>query len=99
MLEIRRRPNRVTLILDDRTGRLEVSLFEETFQQHRDIAVALRRPGVKEFSLPSAVNAVLDALATRGISRLDLPMTPQRVWSALHRDTAPARDPPTKPCT
>ena len=39
MLEIRRRPNRVTLILDDRTGRLEVSLFEEVFQQHRDIIV------------------------------------------------------------
>jgi DNA polymerase-3 subunit alpha len=39
VLEIRRRPNRVTLILDDRTGRLEVSLFEEAFQQHRDIIV------------------------------------------------------------
>jgi DNA polymerase-3 subunit alpha len=39
VLEIRRRPNRITLILDDRTGRLEVSLFEETFQQHRDIIV------------------------------------------------------------
>jgi DNA polymerase-3 subunit alpha len=39
VLEIRRRPNRVTLILDDRTGRLEVTLFEETFQQHRDIIV------------------------------------------------------------
>ena len=36
-------------------------------------------------SLPSAVNAVLDALACRGISHLDLPMTPQRVWSALQR--------------
>ena len=34
-------------------------------------------------SLPSAVNAVLDALACRGVSHLDLPMTPQRVWSAL----------------
>jgi len=39
VLEIRRRPNRVTLILDDRTGRLEVSLFEETFTQYRDIIV------------------------------------------------------------
>jgi carbon-monoxide dehydrogenase large subunit len=38
-------------------------------------------------SLPSAVNAVLDALAGRGISQLDLPMTSQRVWSAL-RDTS-----------
>ena len=39
VLEIRRRPNRVTLILDDRTARLEVTLFDETFQQHRDIIV------------------------------------------------------------
>jgi DNA polymerase III subunit alpha len=39
VLEIRRRPNRVTLILDDRSARLEVSLFEEIFQQHRDIIV------------------------------------------------------------
>jgi DNA polymerase-3 subunit alpha len=39
VLEIRRRPNRVTLILDDRSARLEVSLYEEIFQQHRDIIV------------------------------------------------------------
>ena len=39
VLEIRRRPNRVTLILDDRSARLEVSLFEEIYQQHRDIIV------------------------------------------------------------
>lgn len=34
-------------------------------------------------SLPSAVNAVLDALAGQGVRHLDLPMTPQRVWAAL----------------
>src|ERR1700685_4634832 len=39
VLEIRRRPNRVTLILDDRSARLEVSLYEAVFQQHRDIIV------------------------------------------------------------
>jgi DNA polymerase-3 subunit alpha len=39
VLEIRRRPNRVTLILDDRSARLEVSMYEEIFQQHRDIIV------------------------------------------------------------
>jgi DNA polymerase III subunit alpha len=39
VLEIRRRPNRVTLILDDRSARLEVSLYEEVFQKHRDIIV------------------------------------------------------------
>jgi len=35
-------------------------------------------------ALPSGVSAVLDALASRGIAHLDLPMTSQRVWSALH---------------
>jgi carbon-monoxide dehydrogenase large subunit len=35
-------------------------------------------------SLPSAFNAVLDALASRGVAHLDLPMTPARVWAALH---------------
>ena len=40
-------------------------------------------------SLPSAVNAVLDALASRGVTQLDLPMTPARVWMAL-RDAAAA---------
>ena len=36
-------------------------------------------------ALPSAFNAVLDALATRGVMHLDLPMTPARVWSALQK--------------
>ncbi|MFI4891243.1 MAG: DNA polymerase III subunit alpha [Steroidobacterales bacterium] len=39
VLEIRRRANRVTLILDDRSGRIEVSLYEEVFQQFREIIV------------------------------------------------------------
>jgi DNA polymerase III subunit alpha len=37
VLEVRRRTNRVTLVLDDRSGRIEVMLYEETYQQHRDI--------------------------------------------------------------
>jgi carbon-monoxide dehydrogenase large subunit len=36
-------------------------------------------------SLPAGVNAVLDALASRGVAHLDMPMTPQRVWQALHK--------------
>lgn len=36
-------------------------------------------------SLPSAMNAVLDALASEGIAHLDLPASPQRVWDALQR--------------
>jgi len=37
-------------------------------------------------SLPAAMNAVLDALAARGVAHLDLPATPLRVWAALHSD-------------
>ncbi len=38
-------------------------------------------------SLPSAMNAVLDALASRGIEHFDLPASPQRVWQALHENS------------
>jgi carbon-monoxide dehydrogenase large subunit len=40
-------------------------------------------------SLPSGVSAVLDALASRGITHLDLPMTAHRIWSALHEGSRP----------
>jgi aerobic carbon-monoxide dehydrogenase large subunit len=35
-------------------------------------------------STPSVVNAVMDALAPIGIVHLDMPLTPQRVWKAVH---------------
>ncbi len=34
-------------------------------------------------ALPAGMNAVLDALAARGITHLDMPATAQRVWQAL----------------
>ncbi len=37
IIEIRKRGNRTTLMLDDRSARLEVSMFEETFQQYRTL--------------------------------------------------------------
>jgi aerobic carbon-monoxide dehydrogenase large subunit len=36
-------------------------------------------------SLPSAMNAIIDALSARGIDHLDLPASPQRVWQALRQ--------------
>jgi DNA polymerase-3 subunit alpha len=39
VLEVRRRGNRTSLVLDDRSGRIEVSLFDEVFQNHRDIVM------------------------------------------------------------
>jgi len=35
--EVKKRGPRVILTLDDRTGRIEATLFEETFQKHRDL--------------------------------------------------------------
>ena len=32
---------------------------------------------------PAAVHAVLDALAERGVTDIDMPCTPERVWRAL----------------
>ncbi len=37
-------------------------------------------------STPAVVNAVVDALSHLGIRHLDMPLTPQKVWQALHRD-------------
>ncbi len=34
-------------------------------------------------SLPSGMNAVIDALASRGIDHFDLPASPDRIWAAL----------------
>ncbi|MBI3104417.1 MAG: xanthine dehydrogenase family protein molybdopterin-binding subunit [Candidatus Rokubacteria bacterium] len=63
---------------------------------HHSVACTTNPLGVKGVgesgvagSLPSAVNAVLDALAPRGVRHLDLPMTPQRVWAALHGEGRP----------
>ena len=35
-------------------------------------------------SLPAVMNAVLDALRERGVSRFEMPASPARVWRALH---------------
>ena len=35
-------------------------------------------------SLPTAMNAILDALRPGGVRHLDMPASPQRVWHALH---------------
>jgi carbon-monoxide dehydrogenase large subunit len=35
-------------------------------------------------SPPALANAVVDALTPFGVRHLDLPLTPERVWSAIH---------------
>jgi aerobic carbon-monoxide dehydrogenase large subunit len=39
---------------------------------------------------PAIANAVLDALSTLGITHLDLPMTPERVWQSIKSKTPAA---------
>jgi DNA polymerase-3 subunit alpha len=39
ILEVRRRGPRVSVMLDDRSGRIEVTLFEEVFQRYRELIV------------------------------------------------------------
>ena len=34
-------------------------------------------------STPAVMNAVIDALAPLGVTRLDMPASPQRVWHAI----------------
>ena len=36
-------------------------------------------------ALPSAANAIIHALSERGITRLDMPMSPSAIWEALRR--------------
>lgn len=40
-------------------------------------------------ALPAGVNAILDALGTRGVVHLDMPMTALRVWEALQEVSRP----------
>ncbi|HXS28995.1 MAG TPA: DNA polymerase III subunit alpha [Steroidobacteraceae bacterium] len=35
--EVRKRGPRLSIVLDDRSGRIEVTLFDEVYQQHRDL--------------------------------------------------------------
>ena len=40
-------------------------------------------------STPAVANAVMDALAPRGVTHLDLPLTPVKVWASLQRSIEP----------
>ena len=35
-------------------------------------------------SMPAVVNAVLDALAEFGVTEIDMPVTPEKVWRAIN---------------
>ncbi|HEX5078367.1 MAG TPA: xanthine dehydrogenase family protein molybdopterin-binding subunit [Geminicoccaceae bacterium] len=39
-------------------------------------------------ALPAVINAVVDALAARGVRHIDMPATPERIWAALQASEA-----------
>jgi carbon-monoxide dehydrogenase large subunit len=39
-------------------------------------------------ALPAVINAVLDALAERGVRQIDMPATPERIWAAMRANAA-----------
>jgi carbon-monoxide dehydrogenase large subunit len=67
----------------------EVPAIEVTFI---DTATANNSLGVKGAgecgtmgAAPAVINAIVDALAARGIRHIDMPATPERIWQALQR--------------
>jgi carbon-monoxide dehydrogenase large subunit len=40
-------------------------------------------------AMPAVMNAIMDALAETGVTQLDMPATPDRVWQAMQRVRAP----------
>jgi carbon-monoxide dehydrogenase large subunit len=41
-------------------------------------------------STPAIANAVIDALAPFGITHIDIPLTPAKLWSAMQQETGVA---------
>jgi carbon-monoxide dehydrogenase large subunit len=38
--------------------------------------------------LPAVINAVVDALAPFGVTHIDMPATPERIWRAINGKAA-----------
>jgi DNA polymerase-3 subunit alpha len=86
IVELRKRGGRVSLILDDRSGRLEVTLFEDTFKRFRTLAVKDRvvvvegRLAFDEFINGWRITVKnmygVDELRERYVRRLDIEWTP-----------------------
>jgi carbon-monoxide dehydrogenase large subunit len=66
----------------------ELPPFEGLFQETPTDRNQLGVKGIGESgaigATPAVVNAVIDALADLGIRHLDMPLSPERVWHAVH---------------
>ncbi|MDE2091606.1 MAG: DNA polymerase III subunit alpha [Gammaproteobacteria bacterium] len=87
IVELRKRGGRVSLILDDRSGRLEVTLFEDAFNRFRTLAVKDRvvvvegRLAFDEFISGWRITVKnmygVDELRERYVRRLDIEWPPE----------------------
>ena len=105
VLEIRKRQNRTSLVLDDGSGRLEVALYDEVLQQHRELiardAILVIEGGLKwddfieGWRLAAkrivSVEAARAALARRILVRWPAGAEPAAVLRLLEQALLPAR--------
>lgn len=82
-MQIRHRPGAESAGRWTSRARRAAAGIRQPSLRHRHAAARVNDVRFRAGSLPSAVNAVLDALASRGVTHLDLPRTPARVWAAL----------------
>ncbi len=75
-------------------GATELPNFEVNVVSYPSPNNALGVKGIAESgcigTVPAIQNAVIDALADRGVRHVDLPLTPEKVWTAI-AETDPAR--------
>jgi carbon-monoxide dehydrogenase large subunit len=68
---------------------MDVDLTEDPYRGNGNV---LRVKGGGEAGItPSSaalVNAVVDALSPIGVEHVEMPLTPQRIWSVIHRGGA-----------
>ncbi|MEX2643060.1 MAG: xanthine dehydrogenase family protein molybdopterin-binding subunit [Acetobacterales bacterium] len=63
--------------------------FNEVLDPDIDLGVKGAGEGGTSGAPPAFVNAVIDALKDRGVTQIDMPVTPNKVWAALRAATAP----------
>jgi carbon-monoxide dehydrogenase large subunit len=59
--------------------------FNEVLEPSNELGVKGIGEGGACGAPPAIVHAVLNALARSGVSSIDMPLTPERVWRALNR--------------
>ena len=65
--------------------------LSETLAPGNPLGVRAGGEGGTTPTLAVVVNAVVDALADYGVTHIEMPVTPERVWRAIHVGGAPSQ--------